>query len=41
MPLRLETDGAAIVRGFLSHRQFSRGGNTKKRTFDVYVDRGV
>ncbi|TMJ86976.1 MAG: phytanoyl-CoA dioxygenase family protein [Alphaproteobacteria bacterium] len=24
MPLRLETDGAAIVRGFLSHRQFSR-----------------
>ena len=24
MPLRLQTDGAAIVRGFLSHQDFSR-----------------
>jgi len=36
MRLRLETDGAAIVRGFLSDQEFSRiaemAGNAAKRS---------
>jgi phytanoyl-CoA dioxygenase PhyH len=39
MPLRLETDGAAIVRGFLSHQDFSRIAEIVGNTF-AFLDAG-
>ena len=39
MPLRLETDAAAIVRGFLSHRQFSRIAEIVGNAF-AFLDAG-
>ena len=37
--MRLETDGAAIVRGFLSHRQFSRIAEIVGNAF-AFIDAG-
>ena len=39
MPLRLETDGAAIVRGFLSHQDFSRIAEIVGNAF-AFLDAG-